>query len=218
MVDNTDEKKVEDAGVNLFVPKWLLKIAHPLAFAVVLTLLAIHTFEWHRADVDYVSVALVGLLVIIPIAQYVKRIKVGRVEAEIDTREVRNIEAEAAGVLPRASIRKLQRDVESLDILSLSESEPPLGLAKLRIELEKEIQKRYEVAALGRGRRTSMTQMIRELEEINSISSETGNLLRKVLSVANRAIHGEYVRSADAVGIAEVGVGILEGLKAERVL
>ena len=63
-----------------------------------------------------------------------------------------------------------------------------------------------------------MTQMIRELEEINSISSETGNLLRKVLSVANRAIHGEYVRSADAVGIAEVGVGILEGLKAERVL
>jgi hypothetical protein len=73
---------------GMFIP-WIVA---PLAFA----LLTAHTLGWSALTIDGTTLALPGLIAIAPLLEYVRKIKLGDFEAEIDPREVaavtRNVE------------------------------------------------------------------------------------------------------------------------------
>ena len=91
--------------------------------------------------------------------------------------------------------------------------DPPLGLAKLRIDLEREIKKlhaRYEPT----GRRPqALGSMIRDLQSRDVLPPEIAAPLAEVNALANRAVHGEYVPRDVAADIAEVGLRVLSALQ-----
>ncbi|MDQ5807873.1 MAG: hypothetical protein M3320_04290 [Actinomycetota bacterium] len=67
-------------------PKRFLRILYPVA-----AVLAIAAFIWHAVDaegdqraIDEVSLGLLGVLLLIPIAEHLRRLKLGSVEAEFD--------------------------------------------------------------------------------------------------------------------------------------
>jgi hypothetical protein len=58
--------------------------------------------------------------------------------------------------------------------------------------------------------------MLRELQEKQNVPPEIARTLMEAAMLANRAIHGEFVRQEDAEEIAAVGVRALEALKLLR--
>jgi hypothetical protein len=182
--------------MQTLAPAWLPRVTYPIAGAAILALLTLHTLKWHVVRVDYVSATLLGLLIVLPVAQYIKRLRFGG-------SKLGSAVAKSCGFGSRP--------------LSIVRRDPALGLAKLRLELEREIRRRYELVTDPNVRRRppSIGQMMQVLQQSELLAPDVAAVLRDVLPLANRAVHGEYVRSDDAEEIARIGVRALEALKAE---
>jgi hypothetical protein len=210
----------------LRLPEWLAKRIYPAVIVVVLALLVLHTSGWDRVDVDTTSVALIGLLLLLPLVHSIRRFKVGDFfEAEIEPEDVQRLRAKAAELPALTEERDEPPDAVALDVIELVRRDPVLGLAKLRIDLETELRRRFDqlVADPTRGldpkmradRRQSAGAMLGALQDADAIPPEVASTLRDVLLLANRVVHGEYVRADVALEIAELGLRALDALRAE---
>lgn len=54
-----------------------------------------------------------------------------------------------------------------------------------------------------------LSRLVSRLHEAEAIPSEVRDGLREVLRLANRAVHGEYIRREDAETVARLGVSLL---------
>ena len=74
-----------------------------------------------------------------------------------------------------------------------------LALAKLRMEIEKVINKLYQRVVLqGKQKRVfSLSRMMIELSKSGLIAPDISHPMREVVSICNRAIHGEEIRPQD---------------------
>lgn len=179
-----------------------------LAFALLVT----HTFGWGDLYIDTTSILLLVVIVLAPLSELVKKIKIGDFEAEIGSREVEKI----SKILKMSEIG--ETDKPSLlhsDIPKLVESDPQLGMAKLRIELEKLIkviyfrveQPEFDID------KVPLTRLINKLVERRVIPVALLSSVQDVLSLANRAIHGESIKTQDAESLANLGVKIITELR-----
>ena len=157
------------------------------------------------------------MLLVSPFVSAIKRIKFGDFEAEIDPKEVRKIKedveakmAESAGVEEQESSPVIINTIEAIS--KLSEEDPVLALAKLRMELEKIINKLYQRVFDSRKKQKflSLNRMIVELSKSELIAPDISHPLREVVSICNRAIHGEEIRQKDAESIVHTGSYLLE--------
>jgi hypothetical protein len=178
-----------------------------------LALLVLHTLKVRGVAVDTTSLGLLALLVIIPLAPYIRRISAGPVSAEIGTREARELRRTAADLplVTRRTQLSAPTPTSEPTIDELIARDPPLGLAKLRIELEQELRRLYyrgdTTPALGR--QPSLSQMTRTLRERQVLPPEIAGPLEDVIGLANRAVHGAYVAPDAAGEIADVGLRVL---------
>lgn len=207
------------------VPASLVRTLYWLTTVILLMLLVVHTFKWHRVQVDTTSVVLIALLILLPLAPHITTFEYGSLKVGIGPEDARRVVASATGV-PAATTATAEAQEEALDTISLVRRDPPLGLAKLRIELERELRRQYgpveTPATYGSGTygsgtyggQASLGQIVRHLAEHGAIPDDLVGPLREVLALANRAIHGEYVPIDVAVDIAEVGLRILGTLRA----
>jgi len=101
------------------------------------------------------------------------------------------------------------------DIPKLVGSDPQLGMAKLRIELEKIIKVIYfrvEQPDFDIDK-VPLSKLMNDLAEKRVIPIALLSSIRAVLSLANRAIHGESIKSSDAENLANLGVKVIGELR-----
>lgn len=177
-------------------------------------LLGAHALRWDRIRVDWITLALIGILVAIPLLESVRRIKIGQIEAEIDPREVAEVRAITAEEIGPTEDDPGPEPELYASILDLVHQEAPLGLAKLRIELEQLLKSLYSLAEPElAGRRLSSKRLIEGVISEGVIPAEWGAPLREVLSLSGRALHGEFIRPEDAEDLAMAGVRLLGELR-----
>jgi len=176
-----------------------------------LALLA-HVSKVTWLQVDGVTLAILGLLLAVPLVEYVRKIRIGEFEAEIAPHEIREARQRVTDEIALA--RDTDEDAEG--VLALAESDPQLALAKLRIKLE-EALRALASSTIGedRARRMGIGRLADELVRRSVLNPGLAAAIRDVAPLANRAIHGEYVRPQDAQEIAELGVQVLSALRDE---
>jgi len=178
-------------------------------------MLIAHTFfESECPKVDTTSLGLLGLLLVVPLAPYITKLRAGELEAQIGLADAQRLRLQAGDLPIEPEISKSQKPPDAFDVIELTERDPPIGLAKLRMDLEREIRRLYEQrvpAPATRGR--SLGMMTRELMQNDALPQEIAAPLQDILGLANRAVHGEYVQREAAEEIAEVGVRVLKALE-----
>jgi hypothetical protein len=184
-------------------------------------LLGAHVVKWDTIRVDAVTLSLLGLLLVVPLAEMVRKIKLGEFEAEIGRDEVARVQAKAAVELapvPQDTVAESEQLVRAL-----LREDPRLALAKVRIELEETLRKLYSATAESEPnwRRLSLGRLVDGLVRRDALSGSVASALRDVITLANRAVHGEAVEAGAAEQLALLGVRLvreLEQLYKERLL
>lgn len=176
------------------------------------TVLILHTVK-ADVNVDTTSLGLLALLLVLPLAPYITKLKAAGIEAEIGAREVDELEDRAAR-LPEAD-EQAGWPAEAPTIVELVERDPVLGLAALRIELEKAIRAIHldEFDDLGPRRGMALGQMVRALTKKGTFDPSFAGVLNDVIGLANRAVHGEHVAHDQAYEIAQIGIRLLGPLQ-----
>jgi hypothetical protein len=179
-----------------------------------LCLLVAHTFPNDKFHVDSTSVILLIIVFISPFISAIRKIKYGDFEAEIDPKEVDKIKNEIEGQdsPSRDDYEKKPEIFNVIDsILELAENDTVLALAKLRIEIEK-IVTRFHEKIEKKSRFRPMGRMIAELSKEGLIQQSALGPLKEVISICNRAVHGETIRDTDAMTITDIGTRLLADL------
>jgi hypothetical protein len=176
-------------------------------------MLAAHTFSLDRVKVDNTSIILLLVILLSPFISAIKRIKYGDFEAEIDPKEVKKIKDEVSAQAINASEPAQNLAIEKTinSIRALVESDPILALAKLRIELEKSLNRLFRMTNKEdkSKRAVSPMQLIHRLSSEEVMPKDIARTTREVMSICNRAIHGEDIRRQDAESVVESGASLL---------
>jgi hypothetical protein len=196
------------------MPRWLAPPIYVFVGVATVALLVAHTFSGkERPTVDTTSLGLLALLLILPLAPYITKLRAAGVEAEIGRQELRDLR-KLASDLPGAPESAEASYAEEFEVIELTKRDPQLGLAKLRMDIESEVRRIYE-ERMPKPTRPFMTlgPMARDLVQQDALPREIAAPLQDVSALANRAIHGEYVSQDSAEEIAQIGVRVLEALR-----
>ena len=190
-----------------------------LVLIVAAAMLVAHSFGMQEIVVDNTSLVLLVLVLLSPFVAAIKKIKIGEFEAEIEPEEVKRVAEQAEKSLPELSLEATlapEVGATAAAIKALAESDPVIALAKLRIELESRLRRlhhRFESDPHPQRRPVALTHVIRNLVASEEFGSEFGAALRDVISICNRAIHGEDIREVDARQIVDTGIDLIEALE-----
>ena len=196
------------------VRRFLLHNISWIVFSITLALLVSHMVGWTQFTVDSTTLLLLALLLVSPFIEHLRKIKVGEFEAEIAPSEVEKVKSEVSKRLGPGEFQEpITPKARSLgeSLLDLLDGDYVLALAKLRIELERALTRLYFLTTPSARRHVvGLNHLVSELVRSGILPTQLSGPLREVISLCNRAIHGEYVRPADARGIVDIGIRILE--------
>jgi hypothetical protein len=191
----------------------LATASYVFASVAIAILLILHTIDADGIQVDTTSLGLLVLMLLVPLAPHIRRLAAAGIEAEIAPHDARQLQILAAG-LPPPSATATDKPSEAPLIEDLTRRDPPLGLAQLRIQLEREVQRLYALHLPDADlRKVPLGLMVHELRERGVIRAEVAGPLANVTALANRAIHGEYVPADIAYDIAQAGLRVLAALQ-----
>lgn len=180
-------------------------------FFIVLLLLVLHLFDIGSCNIDNITILLVVLLFVVPLSGSLKKIKFGDFEAEIQPEEVKKIETEVRDLPQDDTVLPYEIDDIVENIFSTLENDHVLALAKLRIELEKIIFKIIFTQEKEFHKKT-LYLAIRYLYSHEIIDKQIIVPIKEVVSICNRAIHGENIKKNVAESIVNIGVDLLKKL------
>lgn len=186
-----------------------------IVFLVALVLLISHTVGWEQITVDNTTLLLLALLLVSPFIEQLRKIKVGEIEAEIAPIEVEKVKSEVDESLGPEKVPEpimLERRSTEDSLLDLLDRDHVLALAKLRMELEKSITRHYQLSTrnVKQRRHMGLNRLVSDLVQSGIFPAQLSGPLREVILLCNRAVHGEYVRPADARSIIDIGIRILD--------
>lgn len=181
-----------------------------LFFVIIIAMMLIHGLFDEYFKIDNVTVLLLLMLILLPYFHLIRKIKYGNFEAEIGSDEIRKIE-KGIEELPEKSEEDVI-DSWKIDYLEeLVENDPQLALAKVRIEIEKRLRSLEEIY-LSKNKiffHSGINGIIKRLKKNEIIKSSLATSLNDVISVANRAIHGESVSKKDVVKLVNISSRII---------
>ena len=182
-------------------------------------LLTVHGLGISAITVDTTSLLGVDFILLCPWLATLKRIKIGDFEAEIDPAEGKRLTAKISKALPElpqeATPTPLGPSAAVEAVRQLALSDPVMALAELRIELERTLRclrARTRQPASSPGN-AWLTKIIRDLAAKGVLPQNLAASIQDVGEICYRAIHGEDIRSQDALVVAETGDELLEGLE-----
>jgi hypothetical protein len=200
-------KKIRHAAIKHLW--WIIAI---IGFA----LLVCHSFQLANVTVDSTSIILVIIILLSPFVAAIKKIKIGEFEAEIDSAEVKKITQEVTSSLPETPVDAPPPPDHSTAIQTikgLAKTDRVLALAKLRIEIETTLRRLLVRTGNHEARKfVPLHQIMRDLTAREVVSRELATSMSDVLSLCNRAVHGETIRDSDADTVINVGADLLQSL------
>ena len=204
--------------------KWLIKISYFLVCAVSFLLIAntIRIPLFNIIIIDQNSILLIVLIIILLFIPYITHFKYGDFEFDIDPQEIKELEREHNknfNLINEVKEIKIPKETPQIfnQISELVDSDHILALAKLRMELEKLLNNLYNVTINDKNEKPSrryvpLIQKIRYLREQEIIPGPVSGDIHEVLTICNRAIHGEEIRQKDAKIVIDVGFDVLKYL------
>lgn len=141
--ETTEAKKLKKVWLPRAVP-WVVVV-------LALALLVAHSLKWDRVQVDGVTLGLLGALLVTSSWDRIRKLKLGEFEAEIAPEEVARVRAEVTAQVGAAETPADEN--ESRDLVATLRRDPTLGLAAIRIELERFLRSLHRVN-LGPSRRS----------------------------------------------------------------
>jgi hypothetical protein len=177
-----------------------------LSLSVALLLLVSHTVSFNPVKVDHISVILLLVIFLSPFLSAIKKIKIGDFEAEIDPSEVKKIREEVSKVATSNRTDQIPEIETTIrNIKRLLESDSVLALAKLRLELEKSLNHIFRATRKGEPHDhfIPVGKLAQILASEELIPKDVASTTRQVVSVCNRAMHGEEIRPSDATSVVE---------------
>jgi hypothetical protein len=184
--------------------------------SIAIILLIINLFGLFNIQVNTTTVLLLIIILISPFINQITKIKFGDFEAEISPSEIDKVrkEIESNGIKKIRKVGKSQSLEE--DLMDLSEKDNILALAKLRMELEKVLRKLCfkTLPQKQKFNRAGIAQMINALVNAEILPRRISTALYDVSSIANRAIHGEAIRTSDSKMMIELGIQLLNEIEA----
>jgi hypothetical protein len=205
-------KEEQDQPTTQINPK-LLRFTQVILLVITVFLLVSHIIKWSAIQVDSITLALVGLLLVIPLVDLIRKIKLGDFEAEIGKAEVSKAQAKAAVDLTPPS--EEEQDISEKQVRELLRSDPRLAMAKIRIELEEALKRLY-AAAIGSEpdlRKTSLGRLVDALVQRQVLRGPVASSVRDVITLANRAVHGERIEQNAAEELALLGVRLVHEIQ-----
>jgi len=186
-----------------------LHVVQVIVAAVTVFLLVSHVLKWDEIQVDTTTLALVGLLLVIPLVELIRKVKLGEFEAEIGRDEVAKARAKASTELSSSANEEL--DVSEKEIRQLLRTDPRLAMAKVRIELEDSMKRLYLATIHTEPdlRRMSVSRFADALVQKQVLTPPIAASVRDVITLANRAVHGERVEPDAAEELAILGVRLV---------
>lgn len=178
-------------------------------------MLIAHTLSFQPIKIDNTSIILLLVILLSPFISAITKIKIGDFEAEIDPKEVKRIREEVSAQITEsesdAPRQVLEAENTTKSIKALADTDPILALAKLRIELEKALNKLYRITHKDNRDRRSKTagQLVHILSNTEILPPEIARSTREVISICNRAIHGEDIQREDAESVVASGSSLL---------
>jgi len=195
--------------------QFLLHNVSWIAFLIALSLLISHVVGWEQITVDTTTLLLLAFLLVSPFIEQLRKIKVGEFEAEIAPSEVKRVKSDVDKSIGTGDVREpTTPEIRSVgdDLLDLLDRDPVLALAKLRIELEQALTRLHILATptTKQRRPAGLNSLVGDLVRLDILPAQLSGPLREVISLCNRAVHGEYIRHTDAMSIIDIGIRILE--------
>lgn len=193
--------------------KQILKHLWWVTFILSLILLGVHSFNLITVQVDSTSILLLIIILISPFVTTIKKIKYGDFEAEIDSKEIQKIKSdvESINLQPAEEESRPEIYIATDAIRELAVSDPVIALAKIRIELEKVLGRLARVTSIDI-KKAPLGKLVNILINHEVISQQVGKSLSEVISICNRAIHGEYISEENTNTIVEIGIELIEDL------
>ena len=207
---NNADKEIIMKKENKFVQNiWIVP------FIITLVLLIVHVFSIKLILIDNITLILLCILIISPLSLGLKKIKFGNFEAELVANEVKEIAQETS-----KAKENIEQDFDSSpyqiiidNIHKLSKQDYIIALVKLRMELENIANKIYNKLGIKSNEKNiTLRQKIDILLKNEIIDRRVANILSKVISVCNKAIHCEEIGKEDALSIIDNGTWLLEVL------
>jgi len=187
-----------------------------IIFLIALLLFCLYLFNIDIVRIDSITLLLLALLLLTPFSSSLKKIKFGDFEAEIEPEEVKKIEKEVKKIEKEES-REVSRDKSNVieEMYSILENDHILALAKLRMELEKILNKIAFTKDKKSNAKRGQFAQLRYIEKNSLLDKKYIAPIKDVLSISNRAIHGEDVSKNTAENIIEIGSNLLNQLQYE---
>jgi len=167
--------------------------------------------------IDAITIALLVLILLSPYLSLIKRVRVGEFEAEIDRAQIDKVEDAVRSVEPDEKVGWLRPSALEDQLLPLTETDPALALAKLRIEIEQRLRSLVEVSleSLQQKKaisRSGIRQLSRILLEEEIIDRKAFKAIEVTIDVLNKAVHGIRIESSEAIRVVDTGLTLLHYL------
>ena len=188
-----------------------------------LALVLIHGRFDNFFKIDTLTLILLLFLFLLPYLPLIKtwKFKYGEFEAEVTTEEINEIERKIKEV-PQKAERTTNEDIVSLK--DLAESDPQLALAKMRIELEKQLRSLFNIYVSESTRpmkNVSLRLIVDSLAKDGIIEKPLASALKDIIDVTNRTIHGEDISGENVLKLIDTystALGELEFIVIDHVL
>ena len=180
-----------------------MKIIHYLHWLAGIILIFLHGFFPNLFIIDNFIILIYFISSIPFIAQYMKKVKFPGAEFEFKeeirkTGELLHLSG-TAKVRTEANAPLTVIKSKTLDnARQLLDSDPVLALAALRIEIEKSSKVIAKKLDLPIKEKRSITKIIFNLNRKEIFSYEQVKILRKIIQMCNKAVHGEAISKGEA--------------------
>lgn len=189
----------------------------PAVLIVTGILLVVHTFNLVFLNVDWVTIALLAFLALLPYTPRLKSIEVG--DFGIELRKAREqVEKNLEGEEP---VEELQPDERAEEIYALLTEEPLFAVARARLILTDLIKNLAQAEEIETGPSTNSQMMLRALEHQTAISPGLADATHEALRLGSKAIHHEDITKEEATEAVNLTLGVINRLRShyrDRVL
>jgi hypothetical protein len=174
-------------------------------------LVALAHVIWPNLAIDAITLVLIMLAIIPWLAPLIKSLELpGGLKLEFQELQAAGIRAESAGLLSAKPSKKGQE----FSFQSISEQDPNLALAGLRIEIEKRLSTLASVYKINNAK--GVRPLLNALTENEVLTNEERSILSDMVNMLNAAVHGAIVDKQAAQWAISTGPRLLISLD-ERV-
>lgn len=180
-----------------------MKIIHYLHWLVGIILIFLHGFFSKQFIIDNFTILIYFISAIPFFAQFLKEVNILGANFKFQE-EIRKIEKliNVSGTVKVRTVTNASLAVVKSKALDnarkLLDSDPVLALAALRIEIEKSLKVIAKKLDLPIKEKRSITEIIVNLNRKEIFSREQVLVLRKIIQMCNKAIHGAVISKSEA--------------------